>query len=160
MEKLVLLVVLLGVFALSVNAQSKVLIQAFEMSKCPYCSAWKQNFNDQVMQQTGIPDILDIEENFAGVTDNGNGNFTCFHGPTECVGNRILLCAKNLTEATSTWGWWNLGVCMQTNYTGIPDDAAACAAKVGKESGSREKMKVREGSDGGGEEKNVKGERR
>jgi hypothetical protein len=36
MGKLVLVVVLLCVFALgAVNAQSKVLIQAFEMSKCP-----------------------------------------------------------------------------------------------------------------------------
>ena len=58
------------------------------------------------------------------------------------MGNRILLCAKNLTESTSTWGWWNLGVCMQTNYTNIPDDAPACAAKVSKRRGIGEGREV------------------
>jgi len=42
-----------------------------------------------------------------------------------------LLCARNLTLATSQWGWWNLGVCMQTDYVNIPDNAQACAQKVG-----------------------------
>jgi len=113
------------------DAQDKVNILAFEMSRCPFCSAWKQNFNDQVMMQEGLPDILNITEWFAGTTLNSNGTFTCFHGPGECVGNKILLCARNLTGEASPWGWWNLGVCMQTNYTGVPGDAPMCAMKVG-----------------------------
>jgi len=53
------------------------------------------------------------------------------HGPGECVGNAILLCAKNLTVEKSPWGWWDMGVCMQTQFSLIPDNAQDCATKVG-----------------------------
>jgi len=129
------LAVALSLLAVVVDAQpaAKISVLAFEMSKCPYCSSWKQNFEDQVTSQDGLRDILDIDEWFAGTVVNASapGGFTCHHGPGECVGNRILLCARNLTIATSKWGWWDLGVCMQTNYTNIPDDVPACIKKVG-----------------------------
>jgi len=109
-------------------AQDKVSVIAVEMSRCPYCSLWKQNFQTSVMAKEGLPDIIDLNEWFIA-TKNGS-DYTCLHGPEECVGNRILLCARNLTIKASPWGWWNLGVCMQTDYTNIPANAPACAQKV------------------------------
>eukprot|EP01113_Clastostelium_recurvatum_P011831 TRINITY_DN1606_c0_g1_i2.p1 TRINITY_DN1606_c0_g1~~TRINITY_DN1606_c0_g1_i2.p1 ORF type:complete len:217 (+),score=51.50 TRINITY_DN1606_c0_g1_i2:46-651(+) len=112
-----------------VDAQEKVSVMAFEMSKCPHCSAWKQAFNSSVMSAEGLPAIIDLKEYFVG--DRSGTNFTCYHGPSECVGNEILLCAYNLTSATSQWGWWNMGVCMQADYTNVPQNAASCAQKAG-----------------------------
>jgi len=113
-----------------VGAAPKVKIIAFEMSKCPDTSVWKGDFDTQVMQAPGLPDILEIDEEFvASSTTN------CMHGPGECVGNKILLCARNLTIENNTvrWGWWNMGVCMQANgaYENVPDNAPECAKKAG-----------------------------
>jgi len=107
----------------------KVEVVAVEMSKCPYCSLWKQNFQATVMSKEGLPDIISFTEWFIA-TENVD-NITCLHGPGECVGNRILLCAHNLTITKSEWGYWNYGVCMQADYTNIPDNAPACAEKTG-----------------------------
>jgi len=112
-----------------VSAQApKVKVIAFEMSRCPYCAAWKGNFDTTVMQADGLPAILDIDEEFVATSTTN-----CLHGSGECVGNKILLCAKNLTADTVPWGWWNMGVCMQagTAYNNVPDNAPACASKAG-----------------------------
>eukprot|EP01111_Echinosteliopsis_oligospora_P016731 TRINITY_DN704_c0_g1_i1.p1 TRINITY_DN704_c0_g1~~TRINITY_DN704_c0_g1_i1.p1 ORF type:complete len:203 (-),score=42.01 TRINITY_DN704_c0_g1_i1:119-727(-) len=111
-------------------AQTKISVMAFEMSRCPYCAAWKQNFNDQVVSAEGLTDIIDLQEFFVGTVEPGN-TFQCFHGPLECVGNKILLCATNLTTSANPLAWWNMGVCMQSNYTDIPNNAESCAASAG-----------------------------
>jgi len=117
-------------FAALIVAQDKVKVVAVEMSKCPYCSAWKQNFQQGVLSKDGLRDIVDLSEWFIA-TDNGGGNYTCMHGEGECVGNTILLCAYNTTVEKSAWGWWDMGVCMQTQFSLIPDNAEGCATKVG-----------------------------
>jgi interferon gamma-inducible protein 30 len=81
------------------------------------------------MQAEGLPAIMNITEYFAAQYD-GNGKFECEHGPTECAGNLIELCAYNLTIQSSQYGWWNFGVCMQDDYNNIPGNAKACATKA------------------------------
>jgi hypothetical protein len=73
---------------------------------------------------------MNITEYFAGQNDGG-GQFECEHGPTECAGNLLELCAYNLTVKSSPYGWWTFGVCMQDDYNNIPDNAQSCATKAG-----------------------------
>jgi hypothetical protein len=82
------------------------------------------------MQISGLSDIVNITEYFLG-EDDGNYNFQCLHGPDECQGDIIELCAQWVTESVSQWGWWNMGVCMQADYDNIPDNAAGCAKQAG-----------------------------
>jgi len=123
-------VVLCLAFVLVANAADapKVKLVAYEMSKCPYCAAWKTNFQQTVMEAEGLPAILDIDEEFVATSLTN-----CLHGSGECVGNKILLCAAHNYTSTDVWAWWNLGVCMQANnaYSNVPDNAPACATKVG-----------------------------
>jgi len=81
------------------------------------------------MQAEGLPAILNLTEYFVG-QDDGNGQFECMHGDSECQGNIIELCAYNLTVTTSKYGWWTMGVCMQADYDNIPDNAASCAQQA------------------------------
>jgi len=82
------------------------------------------------MQVSGLPDILNITEYFLGEGDN-NDDFQCLHGPDECAGDMIELCAQFVTEGKSEWGWWTMGVCMQADYDNIPGNAEGCAQKAG-----------------------------
>jgi len=109
----------------------KVKFETFEMSKCPYCAAWKQNFETVVMQAQGVRDIIDLTEYF--VAYYYDGSFSCLHGPGECVGDLFLLCAYNLTHITQPWAWWDLSVCMQAgqNYNNVPGNIEGCASSVG-----------------------------
>jgi glutaredoxin len=128
MRAALLVVVSLALLVAVQCAAPKVQVIAYEMSKCPYCSTWKQNFDTQVMKAEGLPDILDIDEEFVATSTTN-----CLHGAGECVGNKILLCAKQLSNSTDPWGWWRLGVCMQANnaYTKVPDNAQTCASTAG-----------------------------
>jgi len=82
------------------------------------------------MQIKGLSDIVNISEYFLGEVD-GDNNFDCPHGPAECQGDMIELCAQAVTGAKSEWGWWNMGVCMQADYDNIPDNAQSCAQQAG-----------------------------
>jgi len=81
------------------------------------------------MQASGLPQILNLTEAFVG-EDDGNGNFECMHGPTECQGDIIELCAYNVTFPASQYGWWEMGVCMQNDYDNIPQNAQQCAQQA------------------------------
>jgi len=78
------------------------------------------------MQAAGLPAIMNVTEYMVG-QDDGNGQFECMHGPNECIGDLMELCAYNLTITTSQYGWWEFGLCLQTNYEDIPDNAQGCA---------------------------------
>jgi len=82
------------------------------------------------MQAQGLPAIISLTEAFVG-EDDGNGNFECMHGPQECQGDIIELCAYNVTYPASQYGWWNMSVCMQSDYNNIPDNAQNCAQQAG-----------------------------
>jgi hypothetical protein len=80
------------------------------------------------MQAAGLPGIMNITEYFVA-QDDGNGQFECLHGPDECAGDIIEICAYYL-NASNEQGWWTMGLCMQTDYENIPDNAQACAKKA------------------------------
>jgi len=123
--KTIIILVILGI--IGALAQQKVQVHNFEMSKCPYCSAYTVLFTKTVMSEAGLPEIIDLKEDFIG---QANGNqFTCLHGPTECTGDLLLICAsQNFAEG---WSWWNLTSCMQSDYTNVPTNFQSCAEKAG-----------------------------
>lgn len=80
------------------------------------------------MQAQGVRDIIDLQEYFVG-QDYGNGKFSCMHGPGECVGDQLELCAYHYYN--TTWAWWDFGVCLQgSSYGSIPANAQECAQKA------------------------------
>jgi len=82
------------------------------------------------MQAKGLKDIINLNEFFVG-EDDGNGNFNCLHGDSECQGDIIELCAYNITVGTSPYGWWTMGLCMQQDQDNIPGNAQNCAQQAG-----------------------------
>jgi len=102
-----------------------VQVETFEMSKCPYCSQWKTNFNQVVMGAKGVPQIMNLTEYWVG-QNNGDYNFDCLHGPGECTGDTILSCVRYLYPLGLQW--WDVSVCMQANgaYVNVPGNAQSC----------------------------------
>jgi len=79
------------------------------------------------MQAQGLPDIVTIEVFFVGEAEGGN-NFECMHGPEECTGDLLLLCAHNTSGSNPNhWAWWGNEVCMMGDQDNIPDNAQSCA---------------------------------
>jgi len=79
------------------------------------------------MQAAGLPQIMNITEYFVA-QDDGNGQFECLHGPDECVGDLLEICAYNLTySAQNEYGWWKFCLCLQNDYEDIPNNAQSCA---------------------------------
>jgi len=123
--KTILILLVLGI--IGALAQQKVQVHNFEMSKCPYCSAYTVLFTSTVMSKAGLPEIIDLKEDFIGSVNGGQ--FTCTHGPSECVGDEILICASQMYP--EGWSWWNLTSCMQSDYTNVPSNFQSCAEKSG-----------------------------
>lgn len=84
-----------------------------------------------MIQAQGLKDIIDLQEFFVG-ENYGNGQFSCMHGPGECVGDQLSLCTNYYYNNTGDWKWWDFGVCLQgAQYESIPANAQACASKAG-----------------------------
>jgi len=82
------------------------------------------------MQAQGLPDIIDLEVYFVGQIDSRTKDFDCMHGPEECVGDILLLCAHNTSHGNSNpYAWWGNEVCMMGDQDNIPDNAQSCAQK-------------------------------
>ncbi|EEP75516.1 conserved hypothetical protein [Uncinocarpus reesii 1704] len=72
----------------------KVPLEAHIMSKCPdakYCLL------DLLMPaMVKIHDKVDFKLSFIGNVSESTSDVSCKHGPSECVGNMLMLCAANL----------------------------------------------------------------
>ena len=85
--------------ALAAPNGDKVQIDFYYEALCPYCQQFLQ---DGVKTALGTKDIWKISDLFihpygnARTIANGSSySFVCQHGPRECEGNQIELCAKN-----------------------------------------------------------------
>ena len=101
---------LLLLSATAVAAAPRVKIVQFVMAKCPMSTSWHAEFASTIMNDTSLREIIDFEQTFVG-GDIGEGpvNATnwmrCFHGPSECEGHAVMLCAKNLSRASDPWDY-------------------------------------------------------
>ncbi|PRP79079.1 hypothetical protein PROFUN_13181 [Planoprotostelium fungivorum] len=93
----------------------KVSLEFFVMSHCPGAvvidsmlfqertdfnqdARFCERFFNPIVQQ--LAPILNVSMHYIG--GEKNGQFECMHGPTECMDNRMQLCAREQTEK-----WWD-----------------------------------------------------
>ncbi|EAU37407.1 conserved hypothetical protein [Aspergillus terreus NIH2624] len=108
---------------------NKVPLEAHIMSKCPDAQYCLRKLVVPTMER--VSDLVDFNLAFiANVSDKSSG-ITCMHGPEECVGDSLILCAENLpfnpdgdsTEPIRMPTIRSLGFanCLISSYQEIPD---------------------------------------
>ncbi|KOS18383.1 Gamma-interferon-inducible lysosomal thiol reductase [Escovopsis weberi] len=98
--------------------------EAHIMSKCPDARDALQQLVIPVMQR--VYDKVDFTLSYIG-RSTANDGVSCLHGPSECMGNILELCARELYPDPKI----NLGfvMCLSKDYQDIPDRSliADCA---------------------------------
>ncbi|RFU77279.1 gamma interferon inducible lysosomal thiol reductase [Trichoderma arundinaceum] len=91
-------------------------LEAHIISKCPDTRDALRTLILPVMQQ--VHDKVDFRLSYIG-KPTANGGVDCKHGPSECIGNIIELCARELYPDPKI----NLGfiMCLTKDYTHIPE---------------------------------------
>lgn len=109
--------------------KSRVPLEAHIMSKCPDARDCLQDLIVPAMTQ--IADKVDFQLSYIGSVDS-DGNIECKHGPTECLGNMMGLCAQHLYPNDVT-RWLGFSNCLISSYEQIPDKGLAqqCALEFG-----------------------------
>ncbi|KAK5998429.1 hypothetical protein PT974_00808 [Cladobotryum mycophilum] len=108
----------------SYNIAGRVPLEAHIMSKCPDARDALQLLVIPVMQR--VWEKVDFTLSYIG-TPTANDGVSCKHGSSECMGNIIELCARELYPDPKI----NLGfvMCLSREYQAIPDRSliADCA---------------------------------
>ncbi|RMZ90300.1 hypothetical protein DV736_g2470, partial [Chaetothyriales sp. CBS 134916] len=108
---------------------ARVPLEAHIMSKCPDAKAC---LNDLVVPaMVEVSDKVDFTLSYIGTVDPNSDEVACLHGPSECLGNIIELCAtKEYPDPKIYLGFAN---CLTTDYARIPDRdlVAWCALEHG-----------------------------
>ncbi|KAL9126650.1 MAG: hypothetical protein Q9217_004326 [Psora testacea] len=126
------------------NATSRVPLEAHIMSKCPDARDCLRDLVVPAMEQ--VADKVDFKLSYIGSLTEDN-TIHCKHGPTECLGNMLGLCAAELfpTDVKRSLGF---STCMIQSYQQIPsrelvqhcalehgisfEDLNACISEEGK----------------------------
>ncbi|UNI21813.1 hypothetical protein JDV02_007769 [Purpureocillium takamizusanense] len=100
------------------NANRLVPLEAHIISKCPDTRDALRELILPAMQR--VHDKVDFKLNYIG-TPTANDGVECMHGPSECLGNIIELCARELYPDPKI----NLGfiMCLTKDYKDIPKRA-------------------------------------
>jgi hypothetical protein len=109
----------------SSNQTSLVPLEAHVMSKCPDARDCLRDLVVPAMEQ--VNDKVDFRLSYIGEVD-GNGTIHCMHGPTECLGNMLGLCATDLFP-NNTKISLGFTTCLVMSYQRIPnrDLVQSCA---------------------------------
>ncbi|OAA47770.1 Gamma interferon inducible lysosomal thiol reductase GILT [Metarhizium rileyi] len=122
---LAILLLLRGVYVISYRKKFDrsgtthlVPLEAHIISKCPDTRDALKQLILPVMQR--VYDKVDFKLNYIG-TPTTNDGVECKHGPSECMGNIIELCTRELYPDPKI----NLGfiMCLTRDYTHIPERA-------------------------------------
>ncbi|KAG5975458.1 hypothetical protein E4U55_007659 [Claviceps digitariae] len=105
-------------FIRSSATQYLVPLEAHIISKCPDTQDALRELILPVMQR--VNDKVDFKLNYIG-TPTADDGVECKHGPSECMGNIIELCAREVYPDPKI----NLGfiMCLTRDYTNIPNRA-------------------------------------
>ncbi|RMZ76016.1 hypothetical protein DV738_g5165, partial [Chaetothyriales sp. CBS 135597] len=99
------------------HALARVPLEAHIMSKCPDAKACLKELVVPAMAK--ISDKVDFTLSYIGTVDPNSDDVACMHGPSECLGNIIELCAaKEYPDPKLYLGFTN---CLTTDYARIPD---------------------------------------
>ncbi|PGH07011.1 hypothetical protein GX51_02051 [Blastomyces parvus] len=122
----------------------RVPLEAHIMSKCPDAKYCIEELIVPAMAQ--VHDKVDFRLSFIGSVSNKSSDVSCMHGPGECVGNMLMLCAANLpfppgsktqnkTPVVRSLGFAN---CLLASYTKIPERELVedCALEFGLDFGA------------------------
>ncbi|KAF8470842.1 hypothetical protein BDZ91DRAFT_654382 [Kalaharituber pfeilii] len=74
--------------------KNKVPFEVHIMSKCPDAKECMELLVFPALEE--VKDIVDFKMSFIGKTNSDDGGVTCMHGPSECLGNTLHLCAERL----------------------------------------------------------------
>ncbi|RAL04714.1 GILT family protein [Aspergillus ibericus CBS 121593] len=125
------------------SSSNRIPLEAHIMSKCPDARDCLQQLVLPAMEQ--ISDKVDFELSFIAEVSNKSSEIQCKHGPTECIGDMLILCAANLpfpsesdtvcptaarTPTIRSLGFAN---CLINSYSDIPrrDLVEGCALEHG-----------------------------
>ncbi|KIW34316.1 uncharacterized protein PV07_01102 [Cladophialophora immunda] len=109
--------------------KNKIPLEIHVMSKCPDAR--------DCLRELIVPTMIQVNEkvnftmSFIGSVDPDSDAVSCKHGPGECLGNIILLCAAKVYPEVKLWlGFAN---CMISEYPDIPkrDLVQSCAMEHG-----------------------------
>ncbi|KAF7175566.1 hypothetical protein CNMCM7691_009131 [Aspergillus felis] len=97
------------------------------MSKCPDARACLQKLVVPTMER--ISDKVDFGLSFIASVSNKSTDVVCKHGPAECIGDMLILCAANLpfppegrsTHRTPTIRSLGFANCLISSYEKIPE---------------------------------------
>ncbi|KAJ5938959.1 hypothetical protein N7466_002093 [Penicillium verhagenii] len=115
------------------NESIRIPLEAHIMSKCPDAQGCLHKLILPAMEQ--ISDKVDFRLSFIASVSKETSDIQCMHGPAECIGNMLMLCAANLpfpattdnsllpktyprTPIIRSLGFAN---CLINDYTRIPD---------------------------------------
>ncbi|KAL5612029.1 hypothetical protein BROUX41_000409 [Berkeleyomyces rouxiae] len=109
--------------------EKRVPLEIHIMSKCPDAEMCLSELVVPAMVKAG--DKVDFKLSFIGEPTEDDGGVLCKHGPTECVGNIIELCAFELYQDPKI----SLGftMCITRDYSHIPERSLVedCALEYG-----------------------------
>ncbi|EGD95435.1 hypothetical protein TESG_02916 [Trichophyton tonsurans CBS 112818] len=146
----------------------KVPFEAHIMSKCPDAQSCLHDLVVPAMEQ--VHRKVDFKLSFIGSASKDSSAVSCRHGPPECVGNILMLCAANLPypprvassssspepqscpnyETTPVVRYLGFANCMISEYQDIPDRALVqdCALEYGISFNALNKCASRQSDEG------------
>ncbi|KAK6495399.1 hypothetical protein TWF481_003422 [Arthrobotrys musiformis] len=107
-------------------------VEMFIMSKCPDARDCVRDLVLPVMAQLYDSGIINLRPTYIGKPDDSNAGMACMHGPDECLGDILELCAYELYK-DSPQRWLGFINCMGQKYQNIPQDeyVSDCALEYG-----------------------------
>ncbi|PBP23568.1 gamma interferon inducible lysosomal thiol reductase [Diplocarpon rosae] len=110
------------------NGNALVPLEAHIMSKCPDATDCLRDLVLPTMQR--VTDKVNFTLSYIG-TPTDNDGVACMHGPKECMGNIIELCAGRLYPDPKIYLGFTM--CLSRDYQEIPDESLVsdCALEHG-----------------------------
>ncbi|KAI9821766.1 MAG: hypothetical protein M1827_002347 [Pycnora praestabilis] len=111
------------------SSKWKVPLEVHIMSKCPDAKTCLHDLVVPAMQR--VFDKVDFKLSYIGTATDQDDGIACMHGPTECLGNMVELCASQLYPDPKIYLGFTM--CMTEQYRHIPERNLVedCAAEHG-----------------------------
>ncbi|KAI9883046.1 MAG: hypothetical protein M1823_005196 [Watsoniomyces obsoletus] len=99
------------------GSRKRVPLEAHIMSKCPDSKDCLHDLILPAMQR--VADKVDFKLSYIGSTSDKDDSVECKHGPPECLGNMIELCAAEIYPDPKIYLGFTM--CLTREYARIPD---------------------------------------
>ncbi|KAI9757596.1 MAG: hypothetical protein M4579_003409 [Chaenotheca gracillima] len=95
----------------------KIPLEAHIMSKCPDAQDCLRDLVLPAMEK--VSDKVDFKLSYIGTPTHDDDGVACKHGPSECLGNIVELCAATLYPSPKTYLGFTM--CLTNQYEHIPE---------------------------------------